>query len=70
MGGVDKSDNSVDKSDKDGREDRKPAEKPISLHPLKFEEAVHALSETKPVSKDADGGTDQNSVSTNKSGRT
>ena len=43
MDSVDKSDRSVDKSDKDGREDRKPAEKPISLHPLKFEEAVQGL---------------------------
>lgn len=49
---------------------KKPAEKPISLHPLKFDDAVRTLSETKPVSKDADGGTDQDSISTNKSGRT
>ncbi len=50
MSGVDNSDNSVDKSDKDGREDRKPAEKPVSLAPLKFEEAVSDLLKvsTKP----------------------
>jgi hypothetical protein len=29
----------------------KPAEKPISLHPLKFEEAVEGLLRTKPSTR-------------------
>ena len=29
-------------------EDQKPAEKPVSLHPLKFEEAVKDLLKVKP----------------------
>ena len=33
------------------QEDRKPAEKPISLHPLKFEEAVADLLKVKPSQK-------------------
>ncbi len=52
MDSVDKSGDIVDKSDKDGREDRKPAEKPISLHPLKFEEALSDLLRVKPAKKE------------------
>ena len=48
MDSVDKSGDIVDKSDKDGREDWKPAEKPISLYPLGFEEAVRDLLRVKP----------------------
>ena len=43
-------DKPVDKSKKGEVEDRKSAEKPVSLHPLKFEEAVSDLLKvsTKP----------------------
>ena len=35
-------------------EKKKPAEKPISLHPLKFEEAVVDLLKVKPPKKEPD----------------
>ena len=37
----------ADQTPKD--EAKKPAEKPISLHPLKFEEAVHDLLKVRPA---------------------
>jgi hypothetical protein len=36
----------------DSEEQAKPAEKPISLHPLKFEEAVQDLLRVKPKTQD------------------
>ena len=40
----------VDKSE----ETKKPAEKPVSLRPLEFEEAVRGLMQVKPSKKDRD----------------
>ena len=44
----------VDKSDSKSEEKLKPAEKPISLRPLEFEEAVGALLRVKPVREGGD----------------
>lgn len=35
-------------------EAKKPAEKPVSLHPLKFEEALSDLLKVKPLKKEPD----------------
>ena len=38
---------------KSGQNEHRPAEKPISLRPLKFEEAVHALAKSRGKEKQA-----------------
>ena len=41
----------MDKSTNNATEGKKPAEKPVSLHPLKFKEALSDLLKVKPGRK-------------------
>ncbi|MBC8267401.1 MAG: hypothetical protein H8E36_01480 [Rhodospirillaceae bacterium] len=50
----------VDEADK--IEPKKPAEKPISLKPLGFEEAVTSLLKVKPSKKEPENGGENDSI--------